>query len=323
MSAPEVCIVLATYDGAAYLGDQLESIQAQTFQNWELLIRDDGSEDTTSSIIDQYCSTDPRIKRIDNFNSKQGGPKENFSKLLTHALNSPAGLFMFSDQDDYWHPTKIQTYFDHASKVSEPCLFFSNLELVDSELLLLDSTYSFETALNTENATTLASFLSLNHIPGCCIAINRELAEIASPIPETAIMHDWWLALTAAACGKLLYIDQRLLKYRQHQKNTIGASPLTHQILSIKAWPDMWKKGSEELCQTMQQANELAKRLDDRNTRHPGSVQTLFQYAKSPSADPFTRLKTANQLSLRKGRGILRLVLYLRLLLLNCSQENK
>ena len=60
-----VCILMATYNGAAYLECQLESIQNQTFQNWELLIRDDGSTDATTEIIDRYCKNDPRIKRID------------------------------------------------------------------------------------------------------------------------------------------------------------------------------------------------------------------------------------------------------------------
>ena len=188
---------------------QLESILNQTFQNWELLIRDDGSTDDTLAIIERYCREDSRINCIEHIASDQDGPKENFNILLGHALDSSANLIMFCDQDDYWHPDKIQTYFDLASVKNGPHLIYSDFELVDSQLMPIDATHSFKNALNGGVDGTITDFLSLNHIPGCCIAINRELAMVASPIPVDAIMHDWWLALTAASIGELLYIDNK------------------------------------------------------------------------------------------------------------------
>lgn len=322
MNSPEVCIVLATYNGAAYLDCQLESIQKQTFQNWELLIRDDGSTDTTTTIIDRYCSNDPRIKRITHINPENEGPQDNFRQLLVHALTSPASLFMFCDQDDCWYPKKVQTYLDRSSEISGPCLIYSDFELVDSKLRPLDTPYSFETTLNSANNATLAGLLSLNHIPGCCIAINRKLAEIASPIPDMAIMHDWWLALTAAACGKLSYIDEKLIKYRQHSENAVGVTSLKPLMLNFREWHGLWRKGTKELCQTMQQANELAIRLQKEKTQNPELLRMLFQYAEMTATGPYARLKTANQLGLRKDRGILRFVLYLRLLRFNCGPKS-
>ena len=301
---------------------QLESILNQTFQNWELLIRDDGSTDDTLAIIGRYCREDSRINRIEHIASDQDGPKENFNALLGHALDSPARLIMFCDQDDYWYPDKIQTYFDLASVKNGPFLIYSDFELVDSQLMPIDAAHSFKNALNGGVDGTITDFLSLNHIPGCCIAINRELAMVASPIPADAIMHDWWLALTAASIGELLYIDEKLIKYRQHAANTVGVTSLTQLVLNLKQWPVLWEKGSEELCATMQQANELANRLGNENTLKKEPLLTLIQYAKMMTCGPYARLKIANQLGLRKGRGILRLVLYLRLLLLNCSPRS-
>ena len=82
------------------------------------------------------------------------------------------------------------------------------------------------TATDVGTRAMLLSLLSLNHIPGCSIAINRTLAEIANPIPDVAIMHDWWLALVAAAFGSSLFLDQATMEYRQHQDNKYGAIAL-------------------------------------------------------------------------------------------------
>jgi rhamnosyltransferase len=319
MKSSGVCILMATYNGAAYLECQLKSIQNQSFKNWELLIRDDESTDSTPDIIDRYCSLDKRIKRIENTDHQPHGPKENFGKLLTIALRSSANTFMFCDQDDYWYPTKIEVFLNHATEIHEPCLLFSNLELVDSDLVPLNTTFSFEKALSSHNATTLPSMLSLNHIPGCSIAFNRELAEIADPIPSGAMMHDWWLALTAASCGSFVYINEKLVKYRQHNENTIGTSSLSQLLINIRKWPELWKKGTDELCQSMQQADELAKRLDEKKSRH---IEALWNYAGIPTTGFYRRLKTANQIGLRKGRGILRPILYLRLLFLKCERKS-
>jgi len=315
-----VCILMATYNGAAYLECQLESIQNQTFQNWELLIRDDGSTDASTEIIDRYCKNDPRIKRIDRISHENEGPRENFKQLLDHALDHSASLFMFCDQDDYWHPDKIQKILDKASAEDGPCLVYSDIELVNFELATLNIPYCFEPATDVGNKAMLLSLLSLNHIPGCSIAINRALAEIANPIPDVAIMHDWWLALTAAACGKLLFIDEKLIKYRQHSENTVGVTPVKQLILNVGQWPALWGKGSTELCMTIQQAKELEKRIKNESNQHPELFHVLSQYTRMTRTGVYNRLKIVNQLGLRKGRGALRFVLYLRLLFLNCSR---
>ncbi|MFC1776855.1 glycosyltransferase family 2 protein [Pseudomonadota bacterium] len=322
MKSPDICILMATYNGAAYVECQLKSIQSQTFQNWKLLIRDDGSTDSTTDIIDRYCSLDNRINRIDDTDHQAHGPKENFSKLLTIALDSSANIFMFCDQDDYWHSTKIEMFLRQATENRGPCLFFCDLELVDSHLVPLNTTFSFEKAFSSPNATTIASMLSLNHIPGCCIAFNRELAEIADPIPVGAMMHDWWLALTAASCGRFLFINEKLVKYRQHEQNAVGITSLAQLLIKMKEWPGLWRSGADELCQTMRQAGKLAKRLKKREIRSVESFEMLSNYAGIPNTGFYKRLKTANQMGLRKGRGVLRFILYLRLLSLSCGRKN-
>jgi len=320
MTSPDVCILMATYNGAAYLDCQLDSIRAQGFQNWELLIRDDGSTDATTEIIDRHCRQDKRIRRIDEVGAGREGPKGNFRILLARALDSTAGLIMFCDQDDYWYPDKVATFLEHAGDTDEPRLLYSDIELADSQLEPLASDYSFSDALHGHNAETLSGLLSLNHIPGCSMAVNRRLAMIASPVPEVAIMHDWWLALAAAAGGKITFIDEKLVKYRQHEDNVVGASSLTRLVLDVGRWPALWRKGSQELCATMQQAGELAKRLDSKTQKDPERLAVLRLYAGIAALGPFARIGAANRLKLRKGRGLLKTVLYLRLLFLSCRR---
>ncbi len=317
MGRAEVCILLSTYNGAEYLACQIESIQAQTFKQWLLLIRDDGSVDTTTTLIDKYCHADPRIKHIESVNSVNTGPRASFARLLVHALETKAQLIMFSDQDDYWEPTKTQQFYDKFAAENGPCLIYSNIELTDSELQPVETAYSFQRGLNEGGNTKLNSLLSLNHIPGCCMAINRKLAELASPIPETALMHDWWLALTAAACGKLIFIDEKLIKYRQHTGNTIGVTSIGRLLINYKQWASSWTKGSNELCQTINQAKELTTRLKLRNIQSPELLGYLEKYANLAEISPYKRIKTAHQLGLRKG--VLRWVLYVHLVFLHCG----
>jgi rhamnosyltransferase len=297
-------------------------VLAKIFKKWLLLIRDDGSPDPTSHLIDRYCKADTRISQIAHDGRENAGPKDNFRHLLKHGMQLPAQLFMFCDQDDYWHPEKLRKYVDRASNENVPCLIYSDIELVDANLAPLNAPYSFEPFPDAGNRSMLSSLLSLNHIPGCSIAINRALAEIAAPIPEAAIMHDWWAALAAAACGKLLFINEKLIQYRQHSGNAIGSRSLGQLTSNLKSWPNLWRKGSHELCSTILQAGELAKRLEHTEAQDPELMQILNSYAGISNESAFERLKTAKRLELRKGRGVLRLILNLRLLLLDFDTKN-
>jgi hypothetical protein len=101
-----------------------------------------------------------------------------------------------------------------------------------------------------------------NLVTGCTALINEPLAEKALPIPEKAIMHDWWLALVATAFGKLVYLDIPLVHYRQHGNNTIGAKEFTKvSVVSMSLWSRMLApKPSEHLIEVSIQAAEFNRR---------------------------------------------------------------
>lgn len=221
----KINILMATYNGASYIAEQIESILSQTHNNWLLTIRDDGSIDDTVEIITSYLS-DSRIKLISKSEQGTGSAKVNFSILMLYALDSNCNYFAFSDQDDIWHPDKLKIQIEILrTRESEytPLLVHSDLEVVSETLEQIHPSFmTFQNISHVEN-NQFQRLFSQNFVTGCTCLFNRALLERALPISPDAAMHDWWLALTAAAYGEILFCDQSLIKYRQHAENSVGA----------------------------------------------------------------------------------------------------
>lgn len=219
-----VDILLATCNGERYLVEQLESLLAQTYTNTRILIRDDASKDQTPQIIRDYQKKYPG--KILSFPGKERlGVRGNFSQLMEFS-SSP--YVMFSDQDDIWLPHKIEKTLFKLQSLEEvygnhPYLVHSDLVVVDERLKVLDHSFWKYANLNPAHGCTLNRLLNQNVVTGCTMMVNRLMIELAKPIPPEAFMHDWWMALTAAAFGKIDFLVEPTIHYRQHQKNTLGA----------------------------------------------------------------------------------------------------
>lgn len=215
----KVNIVLSTYNGARFLAEQLESIQKQTFTDWQLLIRDDGSTDITPQIIAEFVKADPRIHFINEHDRQNFGVIKNFFTLVKY---EKADYYFFSDQDDVWLPDKMATMLDeviHHDK-SQPLMIYMDLSVVDQNL---NVTHPSMIRSQTHHAnTTLLAELTENTVTGGVAMINHALAEKWEDTDDV-IMHDWYLALLATATGKLVYIDKPGELYRQHDNNVLGA----------------------------------------------------------------------------------------------------
>ena len=215
----KVNIVMSTYNGEKYLADQIKSIQSQTFEDWQLLIRDDGSSDNTPSIIRDMAKKDDRIHFINDGQNENYGVIKSFYHLVKY---DSSDYYFSSDQDDVWLPEKIEVTLKRAQIESSdnPLLVYTDLKVVNEDLEVLQE--SMIKSQSHHANTELVQELTENTVTGGTMMINKALAD-KWQVYDNLLMHDWYLALLAASLGKLIYIDQATQLYRQHEANVLGA----------------------------------------------------------------------------------------------------
>lgn len=217
---PKVQILLATYNGEAFLPQQLDSLLNQTYTNFTILVRDDGSTDATNVILTKYVNRFPNKIEIIADALKNVGTVNNFEILLQ---KSKAPYIAFADQDDIWLPNKIEISLqkiitlEQANKAT-PCMVFSDLNWIDDQNNIINK--SVWNALHLHpNYFTLNRLLIQNIPHGNTILINQAMKNMVLPFTETIIMHDHWIALVAATVGKWTHIEEPTVQLRFHQKN--------------------------------------------------------------------------------------------------------
>ncbi len=220
-------ILLATYNGEDYIKEQLDSIINQTYTNIQILINDDCSTDTTKEILQEYEQKDSRIKV--KYNSKNIGYKKNFEELLKRVEHQ---YFMLSDQDDYWLPEKVEKSLKKIEKENAD-LVFTDLQVVNENLKEITPSLvkymKFKKNIKKYNDYRLV-FLR-NCVTGCTIISKKELIQKYIPIPqEYPMVHDWWIALIISQQGKLSFLDEPTIKYRQHGDNQLGIYGMKNYI---------------------------------------------------------------------------------------------
>ena len=232
----EVVILLATYNGEKYISHQIDSILRQTHTNWKIIIHDDKSTDKTVDLLETYANKYPDKIQFVNDKIGFGNSLKNFSFLLDQA---DAEFIMFCDQDDVWHEDKIERSLvkmkeAQALEPGLPLLVHTDLCVVNAELEVLDESYvsyqHFDPSKNTLNRLLLQ-----NVVTGCTVMINKELANLCLDMPEEAIAHDWWIALVASCFGRIVYLDEPTMLYRQHANNQVGAQDFNFKEIFTKA----------------------------------------------------------------------------------------
>lgn len=168
----EIDILLAAYNGEKYIAEQIDSILNQTYKDIRILIRDDGSADNTPKIIEEYAEKYPGIIEVVNDDAVCGHPAKNFLRLMKYAK---ADYVMFSDQDDYWLPYKVQITHDYMKKTEQenpgkPVLVFCGLNVADESL---KGTGKFMSLDADEPVYSTKSFLMGNSITGSTEMMNR------------------------------------------------------------------------------------------------------------------------------------------------------
>lgn len=239
---PQVQIVMAVYNGSLYLKEQIESIINQDYKNWQLLISDDNSNDDSVEIINRYAAKDNRIKVVLK-DSAFGNAGTHFLSLLKITTSK---YVMCSDQDDVWDSNKITTCLsamiqEEAMSPDTPILIHTDLRVVDSKLnRIADSFYEYS-GINP-NTSTFEFHIATANVTGCTMLINDSLRDLIKLTNDDRYicMHDWWCSLIASAFGRIGFIDNQTICYRQHENNTLGAQEKSlwnsiHQIKKLKA----------------------------------------------------------------------------------------
>lgn len=220
----EVDILLATYDGEEFVGEQIETLLEQTNQRFNLIVGDDASRDSTPEIISDYARKN-KSKILFNSYQDNVGTILNFSRIQEH---STAPYLMLSDQDDIWLPQKIEVSLNKIKELEvkygkeTPILVYTDVCVVDDNLHVLHPSF-FKFGKFCQKNSTLPRVLAQNHITGCTMIMNRALAKLAFPIPKEAYMHDHWINLTATTFGIVEKIPLSTVYYRQHSQNWVGA----------------------------------------------------------------------------------------------------
>lgn len=219
----KVAVLISTYNGEKYLKEQLDSILNQTYKNIEIVIRDDGSSDSTKEIIKEYR------QKHDNIILKEGtniGFIKSFFKLLEI---SHADYYAYCDQDDIWLENKLELavrLLDEADN-TKPNLAFGNSDYYDENMKLINEgekhkTFSFQNSLY-ECVTQ-----------GMTMVINQKAKEIIiENLPEKCFFHDWWTYMICSGMGKVFYSDETVVKYRRFQKNATAEG---QNIFKIFLW---------------------------------------------------------------------------------------
>ncbi len=220
-------ILLAVYNGERYLAEQLDSILAQSDDRWHLTVSDDGSEDASPAIIADYARRYPEKIGVRPAGRRFGGARDHFFDLMA---TCDAEYMLFCDQDDVWYPDKVKRTREALIAAAAqwgpetPILVFSDQTPTDADLNPLAPSLMRYQGQYFE-AFDYRSILMQNVVTGGAMGINRALARLGRPRGDATgiIMHDWWLAATAARFGHVVYLDEPLGAYRQHIDNAVGA----------------------------------------------------------------------------------------------------
>jgi glycosyltransferase involved in cell wall biosynthesis len=251
---------MATYNGEKYVREQIDSILASNYQDLELYIYDDGSVDNTVSVLHEYEGQYPNKVHVYR-NEVNQGHLMNFM----HALSaSTADYVMFSDQDDVWNANKSAITLKRMKHMEAqlgkeiPLAVFTDAVVVDQDLNVINRSFFCSGHLNPYR-TDLPHLLMENKLIGCTVMVNAALRRVllSRPLPHKARFHDWWIALIAASCGKIGFIREGTLLYRQHGGNVVGDTGFAHYVKNRLTGLQRQREALEALYQQAEEFLEL------------------------------------------------------------------
>lgn len=259
MYSPLISIILCTYNGERFLEQQIQSLLNQTYTNFEIIISDDGSTDSTKAILYKYSEFD-NIKIV--FSEKNKG----FAKNFEFAAGLATGDYLaFSDQDDVWLPEKIEKLYRTISTYS---LVYSDSHLINDKGEYLNKRLSdFRKMRKTIHDSR--GFALMNIVSGHTILVKKELLVYAFPIPE-GCYHDWWLGYQAANLNGIIFLEEALTLYRQHSQT------ITKTIVKKKVASRKFEKRYEDFIKDLKWFETLKNNEIEKNRLFFTKLYNLF-----------------------------------------------
>ena len=212
----KIAILMSTYNGERYIVEQIESILSQNCEmEMDLLVRDDGSTDGTIDVLNRY-QAEGKLKWYSGDNLK---PAKSFLDLMFKAKDYD--FYSFADQDDYWHPDKLQRGIDAIKDIRYEAMYFSNAMLVDENRNSMGRNV-YQHKINDDFYSLVIS----GGVLGCTIIFNSHLWKriCEAGIPDKVVMHDWYTSIVCSCFdGEIIYDEEATMEYRQHGNNVVGA----------------------------------------------------------------------------------------------------
>ena len=230
MREMKISAAMCTFNGAEFLRAQLESILAQTRIPDEIVICDDGSSDETRPMLTDFAAESPVPISL-KFNQQNLGSVKNFEKAITLCNGDVIAL---CDQDDVWRHDKLESIEHTFRQTPAAGLVFSDAEIVDEDLTSLNQRMWDLVGFDAHKRKLVRSGRALEvlipgwTVTGATMAFRSDFVKLCLPIPDDiAMIHDGWIALTIAAVAEVVAIEEPLIKYRQHERQQIGAPART------------------------------------------------------------------------------------------------
>ena len=291
MTKPAVDILLAVYNGERYLRPFLDSLMAQSFQDFRLVVSNNMSTDGTAAILDTYRSILAGRLLVLPSAERRLSAHANFARVTEFG---DASYIMYADGDDIWHADKVgkgiqaMKAAERQYGVTDPILVHSDLRVVDETLRCLHPSFWCYQFIDPCR-TALHQLLLQNCVTGCTAMLNRPLFELGRPIPSDACVHDHWYALVASAFGHIIPIREALIEYRQHGGNVTGAKK--------------WGPGYVIAHALRIYAEDGARETIERNVRQAQAFVSRFASAFNPEqkkvVENFAAIRTQGALNRR------------------------
>lgn len=286
--ANRVEVLLATYNSTDYLTDMLDSLLAQSYDDFHLVVSDDLSTDGTVEMIEARANAFRNPVTVIRRDTPSGSATANFTSLMAR---SEADYVFLADHDDIWLPEKIAAGLAQLKEAEArlgsdtPILGHCNLAVIDGTGQVTAPSYWAFKQIVPEAGQSLNTALMAPTVTGCALYMNRALMVQALPVPENAVMHDWWLNLVAVVLGEVLFDPEPHIQYRIHGKN--ASRPREVSVRSSFSQLNRLQRMRHNLYRRIAQGGAL---LEAHGDAMPETQRLqLESFATIPGKNAFTR----------------------------------